>query len=131
MKKKHSKFYYSLENLIDKIVVYKQLFHSKMPENERKFLERKKAEMEKKLKEEQENKERKLLTKSVTQEITFRRRLSKFSTAGSSPLRQSHIQKKLKSILDEDSLSDKRVSPKHSGTITPILKSNSAKNVFA
>ena len=52
-KSMHSEFWYKLENLNDKLMIFKMLFYSKMHHHQRVFYEKKKVEMEIRLKEEQ------------------------------------------------------------------------------
>ena len=50
IKKKNSSFFYKLQNLNDKIYVFRSLFYTKKPHFQRRFLEKKKTMMEHKLK---------------------------------------------------------------------------------
>lgn len=48
-KSKHSEFYYRLQNLNDKIFVFRNMYYSRMPTYQKIFLERKKKELEEEL----------------------------------------------------------------------------------
>ena len=50
MKKKHSDFYYRLRVLTDKIHVFTSIFYNKMPTYQVKWIEKKKKDLEEKLK---------------------------------------------------------------------------------
>ena len=49
MKAKHSDFYYRLQTLNDKILVFRSIFYNKMPHYQKVFLEKKRKELEEKL----------------------------------------------------------------------------------
>ena len=53
LKSKHSEFWYKLENLNDKLMIFKMLFYSKMPHHQKVFYEKKKAEMDERMQQEQ------------------------------------------------------------------------------
>jgi len=54
MKSKHSEFWYKLENLNDKIYIFRSIFYTRMPAYQRTFLEKKKRALEDKLRSQKE-----------------------------------------------------------------------------
>ena len=50
-KSKHSEFFYRLQTMNDKILIYRSMFYNKMPAHQKQFLEKKQEALEKKLQE--------------------------------------------------------------------------------
>lgn len=92
MKSQHSEFYYRLQTLNDKILVFRSIFYNKMPSYQRAFLQKKQQELEFTLQEQKKLFEAQM--QSIEARINRKMKSSdtvtfKFGQAGGSPLRSS------------------------------------------